>query len=53
MVWGVGRQADELQPALPKGFMVLRTPLGASWLNVTESMQRILKWRALEEDYPK
>jgi hypothetical protein len=33
--------------------MVLRTPLGASWLNVTESMERILKRRALEEHYPK
>jgi hypothetical protein len=40
-------------PALPTGIMVLRTPLGAFWLNVTESMQRILKRRVLEEDYPK
>lgn len=32
--------------------MVLYTPLGASWLNMTESMQRILKRRALEGHYP-
>ena len=40
-------------PALPTGIMVFRTPLGAFCLNVTESMQRILKGRALEEHYPK
>jgi hypothetical protein len=31
-----------------RGIMVLYTPLGASWLNMTESMQRILRRRALE-----
>ncbi len=40
-------------PALTTGIMVLCPPLGASWLNVTESMQRVLKVRALEEHYPK
>jgi hypothetical protein len=35
-----------------RGIMVLYTPLGASWLNITESMQRILKRRALEGHYP-
>jgi hypothetical protein len=30
-----------------RGVMVLYTPLGASWLNMTESMQWILKRRAL------
>ena len=35
-----------------KGIMVLYTPLGASWLNMTESMQRILARRALEGHYP-
>ena len=32
--------------------MVLYTPLGASWLNMTDSMQRILKQRALDGQYP-
>jgi DDE superfamily endonuclease len=36
-----------------KGIMVLYTPLGASWLNMSESMQRILARRALEGHYPK
>src|SRR4051794_30669901 len=35
-----------------RGIMVLYTPLGASWLNMSESMQRILKRRALEGHYP-
>ena len=35
-----------------RGIMVLYTPLGASWLNMTESMQRILKRRALEGEHP-
>jgi DDE superfamily endonuclease len=35
-----------------RGIMVLYTPLGASWLNMTESMQRILTRRALEGHYP-
>jgi hypothetical protein len=35
-----------------RGVMVLYTPLGASWLNMSESMQRILARRALEGHYP-
>ena len=35
-----------------RGIMVLYTPLGACWLNTTESMQRILKRRALGGHYP-
>ena len=32
--------------------MPLYTPLGGSWLNMAESIQRILKRRALEGDAP-
>ena len=34
------------------GIMPLYTPLGGSWLNMTESIQRILKRRALAGQYP-
>ncbi len=34
------------------GSMPLYTPLGGSWLNMTESVQRILKRRALEGQQP-
>lgn len=34
------------------GIMPLYTPLGASWLNMTESIQRILKRRALAGQHP-
>lgn len=34
------------------GVMPLYTPLGGSWLNMAESIQRILKRRALEGTYP-
>jgi hypothetical protein len=34
------------------GIMPLYTPLGGSWLNMAESIQRILKRRALEGHYP-
>jgi hypothetical protein len=33
--------------------MPLYTPLGGSWLNMTESVQRILKQRALDGQEPK
>lgn len=36
-----------------RGIMVLYTPLGASWLNMTESIQRILIRRALSGQHPK
>lgn len=35
------------------GIMPLYTPLGGSWLNMAESIQRILKRRALEGTHPK
>jgi hypothetical protein len=35
------------------GIMPLYTPLGGSWLNMTESIQRILKRRALSGHHPK
>jgi hypothetical protein len=34
------------------GIMPLYTPLGSSWLNMTESIQRILVRRALEGQHP-
>ncbi len=33
--------------------MVLYTPLGGSWLNMSESIQRILVRRALEGEHPR
>jgi hypothetical protein len=35
-----------------QGSLPLYTPLGGSWLNMTESIQRILKARALDGQYP-
>jgi hypothetical protein len=35
------------------GIMPLYTPLGGSWLNMAESIQRILKRRALDGHHPK
>jgi hypothetical protein len=35
------------------GIMPLYTPLGGSWLNMVESMQRILTRRALDGQHPK
>lgn len=35
------------------GIMPLYTPLGGSWLNMSESIQRILKRRALDGQHPK
>lgn len=35
-----------------RGVMVLYTPLAGSWLNMAESIQRILKRRALEGQHP-
>lgn len=34
------------------GILPLYTPLGGSWLNMAESIQRILKRRALSEQHP-
>lgn len=36
-----------------RGVMVLYTPLGGSWLNMSESIQRILVRRALEGQHPR
>jgi DDE superfamily endonuclease len=36
-----------------RGIMVLYTPLGGSWLNMTESIQRILVRRALSGEHPR
>jgi hypothetical protein len=36
-----------------QGILPLSTPLGGSWLNMTESIQPILKRRALDAQYPK
>jgi transposase len=36
-----------------KGIMVLYTPLGGSWLNMRESIQRILVGRALSGEHPR
>ena len=35
------------------GIRPLYTPLGGSWLNMAESIQRILKRRALDGHYPR
>ncbi|MCL4535558.1 MAG: transposase [Bacteroidetes bacterium] len=35
------------------GIMPLYTPLGGSWLNMTESVQRIIKRRALDGQHPR
>ncbi len=37
---------------IQQGIMPLYTPLGGSWLNMSESMQRILKRRALAGQHP-
>ncbi|WP_199337523.1 hypothetical protein [Nostoc sp. FACHB-152] len=36
-----------------QGILPLYTPLGGSWLNMAESIQRILKHRALDSQHPK
>jgi len=38
---------------IQNGVMPLYTPLGGSWLNMAESIQRILKRRALDGQHPK
>lgn len=38
---------------MARGVMVLYTPLGGSWLNLAESIQRILVRRALSGTHPK
>ena len=49
----VGHKTPELVLWLfSRGIMPLYTPLGGSWLNMVESLQRILKRRALEGQHP-
>lgn len=55
LVWD--NLAGHLTPALvlwlfAHGVMPLYTPLGGSWLNMAESVQRILKRRALDGQHP-
>lgn len=48
-----GHQSPELVLWLFRhGIVPLYTPLGGSWLNMAESIQRILKRRALEGQHP-
>lgn len=45
--------AEMLCWLMARGVMVLFTPLGGSWLNLAESIQRILVRRALSGTHPK
>jgi hypothetical protein len=56
LVWDnlVGHlNAELLLWMFSRGIMVLYTPLGGSWLNMTESIQRILVSRALHGHHPR
>ncbi len=55
LIWDnlIGHRTPELVLWLfAHGVMVLYTPLSGSWLNMAESIQRILKRRALEGQHP-
>jgi hypothetical protein len=55
LVWDnlVGHHTPDLVLWLfARGVMVLYTPLGGSWLNMAESIRRILKQRALDGQHP-
>jgi hypothetical protein len=55
LVWGnlAGHYSDKMvQWLFAHGIMPLYTPLGGSWLNMTESMQPILVRRALSGQSP-
>lgn len=55
LVWDnlIGHQTPELMLWLcDHGILPLYTPLSGSWLNMAESMQRILKRRALDGQHP-
>jgi transposase len=55
LVWDnlTGHKSAEMVAWLCRhGVMPLYTPLGGSWLNMAESIQRILKRRALEGQHP-
>lgn len=48
-----GHKTPSLQQHLvAQGILPLYTPLGGSWLNMAESVQRIIQRRALEGTYP-
>jgi hypothetical protein len=55
LIWDnlAGHRSDAMVRWLfAHGIMPLYTPLGGSWLNMAESMQRILVCRALSGQYP-
>jgi transposase InsO family protein len=55
LVWDnlAGHKSAEMVVWLcPHGIMPLYTPLGGSWLNMAESIQRILKRRTLDGQHP-
>ncbi len=47
------KNPDWLLWCFARGVLPLYTPLGGSWLNMAESMQRLLKRRALDGTYPR
>jgi transposase InsO family protein len=46
------KSSDMVQWLVSHGIMPLYTPVGGSWLNMAESIQRILKRRALDGQQP-
>ena len=46
------KSCDWVQWCFSQGIILLYTPLGGSWLNMTESIQRILEQRALAGQHP-
>jgi DDE superfamily endonuclease len=55
LIWDnlAGHRSDKMVEWLfQQGIMPLYTPVGGSWLNMAESMQRILVRRALSGQYP-
>lgn len=47
------KSTDFVTWCFAQGIALLYTPLGGSWLNMTESLQRIVARRALEGQHPK
>jgi hypothetical protein len=47
------KNLDWLLWCFERGILPIYTPLGGSWLNMAESIQRILKRRALDSFYPR
>jgi DDE superfamily endonuclease len=55
LVWDnlAGHKSDEIVTwCLERGILLLYTPIGGSWLNMAESVQRILVRRALAGQHP-